>query len=39
MTLNTNERIFKCLNKLHVVIKSLRGVELSLRPYQTALGS
>lgn len=28
--LNTNQRTFSCLNKLHVVIKSLRGVELSL---------
>lgn len=36
--LNTNQWTFSCLNKLHVVIKSLRGVELSLGHGQTALG-
>jgi len=36
--MNANQRTFICLNKLDVVIKSLRGVELSLGPGQTALG-
>lgn len=37
ITLLLDQRRLSCLNKLHVVIKSLRATELSLRLGQTAL--